>query len=266
MFSKLLKYDFKSLRRFGIPLVIIILSIAVVGMISGMIFGGSIYMDNMEMVTVMSIMLFMGIIFVLLLGSSIITIFVYIDFYKSLCTDQAYLTFTLPVKSTTLLNSKLLNAVIWSTISLVTTAAGICMTIFGLLFGLSEMKISLSDIQSIVKGIFSMFANVESIFTLFTVIAYMVNSLLLIFMVIFFASVITKNHKAIVAIALVLATNLVYSVIYSLVSSIISMIVVMSGVYSSILISCISIVLLLISGAVYYILTKYMMDKKLNLA
>lgn len=44
--------------------------------------------------------------------------FIIIDFYKSFLTDRGFLTFTLPVKLSTLIVSKLINAVIWQVITL----------------------------------------------------------------------------------------------------------------------------------------------------
>ena len=40
-------------------------------------------------------------------------IFVFIRYYKNFFTDEGYLTFTLPVKRSTLLNAKTVNAMIW---------------------------------------------------------------------------------------------------------------------------------------------------------
>ena len=57
--------------------------------------------------------------------------FIIIDFYKSFLTDRGFLTFTLPVKLSTLIVSKIINAVIWQVITFFVFFLGIIIR-FGL--------------------------------------------------------------------------------------------------------------------------------------
>ena len=110
-----------------------------------------------------------------------------------------------------------------------------------------------------------MFDITDTILGIVTMILYALNSQMLIFMVIFFASVISNKYKAITAIALVLATNVAYSIVYSIISAIISMVMMGAGDAATTLTYSIFIILLVASGIGYYIATKHMMEKKLNL-
>ena len=86
----------------------------------------------------------------------------FVRYYKNLFTDQGYLMHTLPVKSTDLINSKLIIAVLWQFITGI--VVGICMAIivfsFADIFGelsIMDFKEAFHDIEmefdEIVKGI-----------------------------------------------------------------------------------------------------------------
>ena len=263
MFSKLLKYDFKSVKRFGLPLVLIAIALSLLGGVNGFFFAKAMSSDDANFISIISVLTFMLIVYAVVICASITAIFVYVDFYKSLCTDQGYLTFTLPVSSTSLLNSKIVNSLIWSLISTVTMVVCFFVIFLGVGLGVppSDPSIPPEDIGSII----SMFDITDTILGIVTMILYALNSQMLIFMVIFFASVISNKYKAITAIALVLATNVAYSIVYSIISAIISMVMMGAGDAATTLTYSIFIILLVASGIGYYIATKHMMEKKLNL-
>ena len=266
MFSKLLKYDFKSVKKYGLPLIIVSWGLAALGMLIGFLFVKNISnpTDNplIGLSSGLSVFGIIGIIYAIAICASLAMLFVYVDFYKSLCTDQGYLTFTLPVKSTTLLNSKLVNSLLWSVMSGVTIIGGIFLVLVGIALGLPSSP----STGEVIEGVFTLleFGNIVS--TVIMLVAYFLNTQMLYFMVIFFASIIAKNHKALTAIGLILVTNVVYSIFYSIVSAIVFAATESAGELSSILSTSICSVLLIGSGAGYYFLTKFMMEKKLNLA
>lgn len=263
MFSKLLKYDFKSVKRFGLPLVFIALALSLLGGVNGFFFAKALSSENANFISIISVLTFMLIIYAVVICASITAIFVYVDFYKSLCTDQGYLTFTLPVSSTSLLNSKIVNSLIWLLISTVTMGVCLFVILSGVKLGLppSDPSIPSDGIGAII----SMFDITDAVLGIVTMVLYALNSQMLIFMVIFFASVISNRYKAITAIALVLATNVAYSIVYSIISAIISTVMMGAGDAATTLTYSIFIILLVASGIGYYIATKHMMEKKLNL-
>ena len=121
--------------------------------------------------SILAITMFLGF---LLLCASILTMMVLIvvNFYKTLITDEGYLTFTLPVSPTKLLLSKVLNGIIWNTIMLVIFGLGLALIIVpsikindtGMLYylfqfdGLDKMNLVLFVILMIESTYFSLIA------------------------------------------------------------------------------------------------------------
>ena len=121
MLAKLLKYDIRSVKRFGLPILLAVAAATVLGSAAiGGIIGsaggaaeGSIALSILRIFLILAII---AVVLVLALAVAGVQIAVYVDFYRSLVSDEGYLTFTLPVKAWQILLSKLLNALIWSTI------------------------------------------------------------------------------------------------------------------------------------------------------
>ena len=103
MLQKLLKYNYKSVKRFGIPAVI---ALAVLIPTAG--FGAYFLVRAIENATakgdvasilgsifgMLLLLAFVGVLYVALFG---VVVAILVDFYKTTATDEAYLTFTLPV-------------------------------------------------------------------------------------------------------------------------------------------------------------------------
>ena len=109
MLKKLLKYDFKSVFKYWWIAALSSFVLAFAG-------GGSISILNSERELPLIVQPFTIIGLVLVIISFVVfailsIILVYTRFYKNFFTDEGYLTFTLPVKRTQLLNSKLLMSV-----------------------------------------------------------------------------------------------------------------------------------------------------------
>lgn len=126
MFTKLVKYDFKSMFRTIAPL---LLAFIVVGLLAGFTLPG-VDNGNSALVTLAG-----GVLVILLVG---LTVAVYVTtlivvirrFYKNLLGDEGYLTFTLPVGPFKILMSKALTAYVCTFISFI---AG-CISYFLLFF------------------------------------------------------------------------------------------------------------------------------------
>ena len=118
MLKKLLKYDFKAVFRYWwmllptLPVLSILLGLAIRFLMSEEYLEGDTLLASL-LVMAAVLFLFFGII--LVSASALVTpILSLIRFYKHLYTDEGYLTFTLPVKRSTLLLSKVLNATIFN--------------------------------------------------------------------------------------------------------------------------------------------------------
>ena len=270
MFKKLLKYDFKSVRRFAIPLLFVVLGITVIGAVDVFFFVRNMYMDISPTVVVFEGMLVTFLV-ITILGlvavSILIEVFILVDFFRTLSTDQAYLTLTLPVKSESILGSKLLNSVIWSVII---DAAVLLSIIIILVSGFVSDSI-FSDYRplpddGIVNDPSMPGEMVSGILGIIVSVLSTVNTKMLMFMAIFFASIVSKKNKATTALAFVFLAAVAYSIISSMIGLIVALSVDYSNPYvATIITNSIYIVLLAGSGVAYFFATKYMMDKKLNL-
>lgn len=114
MFAKLLKHDIKSVWRLWwlllpiLPAASLLMSFAIryMQLEEQMPEPFALGMVIATLITMLS--------FVAIVGSMIYTlVLVFTRFYKHLYTDEGYLTFTLPIKRSTILFSKSLNAMIW---------------------------------------------------------------------------------------------------------------------------------------------------------
>lgn len=278
MFKKLLKYDFKATRRFGIPITIGILVAGLVGSLDTIAMNAlsDAEPENFFAVcgTIVGGLLLMLVYTVLTLGASAIQIVVMVDFYKNLGSDEGYLTFTLPVKSRDIILSKLTNCTIWSLI------AGVATFISFIMMGVCE-SLSQSGADDMPGGtdigldFFGISGGSLTVFIILLIvfaIAYFFNSILLYFDAIFFGTVIAKKNKAVAAVGSVIIVNFIYGIVTGVVFAI----AIISGaslasstenpmVIVNIIIGIFT-VLITALNVVFYEVLKHMMEKKLNLA
>ncbi len=221
MLGKALKYDLKSIYKLWLLLSGIILGMSV---IAGLSLRSLIYVDNPAQH--FEAWEFLPVIFLLV---SFLALFAYIvftyfypiyRFYKHFFTDEGYLTFTLPVKRSTHLNSKILNAFIWN------TASGVVITLALLIvfliapakndgtgiFLVKMWEVLAPAIQSFIK-IASGWEWALIIVLLLISCTYSLFSTLLIFACVTFGSVIAKKHKVVLSIVVYYVVNMVISFI-----------------------------------------------------
>jgi len=115
MLGKLLKHEFKVTSRWFFPMFLVIAVITVLLKISMILSEGSIFL-SLGISTMMSIIegLFIALYVIILIGTSILALFLLIKrFYSNMFGNEGYLTHTLPVTGTQLLNSKLICSFTW---------------------------------------------------------------------------------------------------------------------------------------------------------
>ncbi len=121
MLRKLIKYEFKATARIFLPLFLAMLFLA---LLNGLFMGPNVGGENSVITTLRSILLFVYI--VVIFSLFIVTLVITIQrFYKNLTGDEGYLMFTLPVKTSSLICSKLIVAVIWELFSILVTLASV---------------------------------------------------------------------------------------------------------------------------------------------
>ena len=106
MLKKLLKYDLKSVFKYWW-----IAAIASLGLSAAGGFCISVMMAEKDVPALIAVLIVLTLLFSIIgiVAFSILSyILLYVRFYKNFFTDEGYLTFTLPVKRSQLLNSKLI--------------------------------------------------------------------------------------------------------------------------------------------------------------
>ena len=219
-------------------------------------------------------------------GYSIATvIFIGIRFYRNFYTDEGYLTFTLPVKRSTLFFSKVLSG----TIFLASTSLVVIVSfVLALLMVPSSMQDSTPVLFEVLGFLWSMIESIfESASDTATMITMLILSLLILFCLMLFeilalyfcitvGSVITKKLKVLAAIGCYYALNLAIGTITSIAqiflmifSGHIALVVMalspmqLSLVVIFLLLSVLGFMMLLTS--VLYYATEKLIEKKLNL-
>lgn len=121
MLGKVLKYDIKASAKMFLPLYLGVLVITALAKVSVEFL---VEVDNLllSILSGTSILLYVAALFGLMIMT---VIFLIIRFYKNFLTDEAYLTFTLPVKTSTLIVSKQLNGILWNLLTMVVLAAAV---------------------------------------------------------------------------------------------------------------------------------------------
>ncbi len=279
MLRTLLKYDFKRTKRLALPILLATAGTTLLGSLAlffliklGSSFDAMPEDSNLALASVFSMILLVGIMIVCLIliftASQIMKILIYVDFYKSTATDEAYLTFTLPVKSRDLLFSKLFVALTWTFAQTVATILSICIFVFvgGLAAEAPEFLKALLAMPGQIMELFFqetwLFTDIFSIITV--LVAYGINSTMLYLMAIFYGSVLVRKYKVLAASGCVLAVRAVYSIVINVVQYI--YIFLSSVMMNFMVMSWIAFLVLTGLTVLFFVLTVRMMNQKLNLA
>ncbi len=271
MLKKLLKYEFRALLKLWCILSAILLAASVV---CGGIFSFSAVIENGALL-ILSIFLMMGWMFALFGYAVVTTILIAVRFYRTLFSDEGYLTFTLPVKKTHILNSKIIFGVVFQVSSFVVMIISL-LAFFSLM---SNEYFGASDILNIFSTIFPQpigFDTWSILFLLEMLIYYIIGSFLstlLLYFCIILACTLTKKARIITAIGIYVGANSILSFFTSILSNITmrSSVLVFSDVEALqtpalCLVTLSSILLLSVLCLILYASQYYMIDKKLNLA
>lgn len=263
MLGKIIKYDIKATARYFIPLYLALGGITLVNKLSLEIFSrtNSSRLAGAIMITLMFlyIMILIGGVF---LNYAILTT----HFFKNLTGDEGYLTFTLPVKTHTIINGKLITAFLWSLISSIITFLSVLILMSG--HGiLSEIFGNMTEIMNriydyIPKENFITF----SALMILSIIIGIFKSILMLYVSIALGQFFGKYK--------ILGCIISYFGLYFL-SQIVGFFVTFStGLFRNLdfdgfkilnTVTFVSLLVTIITTVIYYFLTVYIFDKKLNL-
>lgn len=275
MLKKLLRYDFKSVLRFWWIAALSTVGLALVGGWSW-----SVFEKDKELPQMLYVVATLAEIIAVLGGVAFVimtVIILFSRFYKNFFTDEGYLTFTLPVKRSSLLNSKLIVSVttliITGLVLLFDLLVAVCIGEADVIFT-REFWVTLGkEIEHFFETLdgYVVFAIVQ---TIVSVILTVIISVLFAFCCITIASIIAKKAKVITAIVIYYVANstVVFGmVMYNLfaVGTLYDWLDNVPRYYenpTAVLISLCTILFKGIFCATLYAFQYWMLDKKLNLS
>ncbi len=275
MLAKLLKYDFKSLFKYWWIAAVTSLGL---GVLAGSCF--PVLLSEQEIPVILRI----SSVFVMIISFMGVGIFAtfsiimtFVRFYKNLFTDEGYLTFTLPVKRSHILNSKLISAVVLNSATYIVIILDIIIAIsigFGKeIYTIEAFKDVIDIVSSAVKelGVY-LFVYILEVFLI--TIAFQFMYVLFLYICITIGSIITKKAKVITSIAIYYFANAIFSFVLQIftmfgVASITEQFMELSEVLImpviALIMLCVLAFVLMICAALY-VLEYYMLDRKLNLS
>ncbi len=288
MFAKLLKYDMKSAFR-----VWWIIAAVLGGVTAASAFALRFCMQYAErdayiefpIHSTLAFMIAFGYILLVSFSTYGILIPIYIRFYKHLYTDEGYLTFTLPVKRSTILLSKTINNFIFTVIHLVFLF--LCIMFMALIIPTPEKGgafINPVVFEELGKGINAMWSDIGLLLVVYiteTILIYAASIFFSISMIQFcitVGSVVAKKHKVLAAVGIYFGTNFILSTISQFISIFVQLFVtggtieILSGLSDKAILAVVAVVLLGVFAATltvalaFYFTTRNTLERKLNLA
>lgn len=275
MLKKLLKYDFKSVFKYWWIAALSTFVLSLAG-------GGCITILNAERelpsaVYALAIIALVLVVLSYVVFSFLSLILVFARFYKNFFTDEGYLTFTLPVKRSQLLNSKLIMAVVtmFATVIMcvIDVAAMLCIGFSDVVFT-KDFWYNITEFLRAIVDELGFYFVIYILEALILIVAVEIFSILFLFCCITFASIITKKAKVITAIGIYYVANGIFSSVAQIfyMFGVASLAGWLSGLPSGsgypvlalILFGVICFVGLF--GTLLYTLQYWMIDRKLNLS
>lgn len=275
MFAKLLKYDLRAILKYWW---IAAVSSAVLSVAGGVCV--RILNVDSEQFAIAQIFAVLGLIVVIMgLGIFVVLneVLILIRFYKHFFSDEGYLTFTLPVRKTSLLNSKLLSAMIFVVMTLAVVTADIFVI---LTIGIPEYIFAPEFLEQIAE-LLSLFVKEGLLYNLlilaeiFIIVAMLeAVSLMFVFICITVAAVIARKHKVLAAIGIYYAATSALSFLTQIMlftNRFYRIIELIDRLPEAQLQTASALILLGVIGVLgivfcaMYLLEMYMLDRRLNL-
>ena len=274
-----MKYELRSVARIVVPLLIVFLCASMI-MSLGFMLDGRVFQSSEATETDMALSAIfalteslLGIGVVLLMVAINITVYILIirRFYTSFFTDEAYLTFTLPVTMDCHLMIKIVSMFFWNIAALVVTLLGTLIIFGGLAIGYTEQVQEVYYYFSYIIEMIQMSwqdssdnLGAQLVVTVLNGLAEYIFQSLLIYFSITLGCMLFKKRRLLGAILSFFVINTLESWIRSIFQSLITGFGMTSGtVY--LLQMIFSIVFMIVGMIALYLGTRYILQKKLNL-
>lgn len=257
MLGKLVKYEFKYMARIFLPLYI---ALIVAAGISRAIFRFS---NEHEIISAASAVSIFALIALFVAVAALPAVFTVIRFFKSIAGDEGYLTFTLPVKASEIILSKLISAVIFGIFS--TIAIGCALMI---------LLVDVAWIERIVEviGEFIAISPIDFTVIVIEVIISLILSMIFMFCQLYAAMSIGQTsgkHKILCSVAAYFGIYMVIQMISTLGTVILDELGVFNLAFttisSGIAVLCLYSVYYFAVSALLFLLSSHLLTKKLNL-
>ena len=279
MFVKGMKYELRSVARIVVPLLIVFLCASMI-MSLGFMLDGRVFRfsetegNDMALSAIFALTeSLLGIGIVLLMVAINITVYVLIirRFYTSFFTDEAYLTFTLPVTMDCHLMIKVVSMLFWNTAALVVTCLGALIIFGGLAVGYTEQvqeayyyfSYIIEMVQISLQGT-SDNLGIQLVVTVLNGFTEYIFQSLLIYFSIALGCMLFKKHRLLGSILSFFVINTLESWVRTIFQSLLTGFGMSNGTVYLIQ-TIISIVLMIIGMIALYLGTRYILQKKLNL-
>lgn len=260
MLGKLVKHEFKDTMRLFLPMFGFIAVLTPV--FSFMMRIGSSYQETARDSSALDIVFGSGITGYLLLLFALIIItqvLIVIRFYRTMASTEAYLTFTLPAKTGSILFSKWIVSMVWYVISLIIAAASVLMVL------LIATPVTLGNISDAISFI-TRYIEFDDFITLFLFIVMILCSISLTILRMYVSVMIgqlAKTHRVALSIGIYLALSQGLSVVLSLLM--IPFFFLIESINSINVLFLFAIIGNGILAVGFYVVTYFLTAKKLNI-
>lgn len=228
MLKKLFKYDMKADSRLMLPLIMLVLATTVAGTAALRFLNhlnrnsGAGLPGTAETILKMALGLIFLFSVLMVVAFFVISLFVILSrYYKNCFTDEGYLTFTLPVKTSTHLFSKLWSGLLWLLIAI--AIGGVCVFIY-VGFGSAEHGLFngglFRDAVQAFKAADAQFGSLGTfgVSMIITGASQIINTVLAMMLAITIGSIIAKKHKILAAIGFYYIINAAVSTLVLIIS------------------------------------------------
>ncbi len=219
MLKKVFKYDFLAIARVAVPLLAVVLGLGVLNCGLDAILCIADMPSNLRWLGWIATSLFVTSYIAIAVLDIIVGIQIYSRYYKSVFTDEGYLTLVLPVSTHRLLLGKFLASSLWIVISAAATVLSIVVSLIPVI-AISGAE----DTMTIVDVILSTFTDsikeigmLNFVIEILLAVTVLIENILIVFAGITAGATVMRKHRVIGAVIFVYVANTVQSVVHSII-------------------------------------------------
>lgn len=273
MFAKLLKYEWKTNARLLGTLSLCMLGVALLGALdlrAIITFSANDNGDSFLGLLLIPAILFMVFVYIaLILYAGGTQFYLQYRFYKTRFTDEGYLTFTLPVKTSHIFLSSALHILIWQIIAICVLLLSIGIVVgLGIPWGTLDANSSAEAMQEFAFEMQLLWDIAPLRYYLLLIPISLISAVVLPMSAIVIGAVIAKKYKLLAAIGILYGVSTVTGVITGMISVISSIIAMSSNADMDTIIAItplLSMILPAVLSGCGYFLSIHLMKNKLNL-